>query len=59
MDFVQWVLHYLVQWEQKWFFQTRKVLSINGDAGFLMNVQDLETAVREKLKCCCCGMAGW
>jgi len=27
----------------------RKVLSINGDAGFLMNVQELETAVRYKL----------
>jgi len=27
----------------------RKVLSISGDAGFLMNVQDLETAVRRKL----------
>ncbi|MGK2872751.1 MAG: acetolactate synthase large subunit [Alphaproteobacteria bacterium] len=27
----------------------KKVLSINGDAGFLMNVQELETAVRYKL----------
>ncbi|MGH8430328.1 MAG: thiamine pyrophosphate-dependent enzyme, partial [Solimonas sp.] len=27
----------------------RKVLSISGDAGFLMNVQDLETAARLKL----------
>ena len=27
----------------------RKVLSINGDAGFLMNVQDIETAVRYKI----------
>jgi len=27
-------------------FPNRRVLSINGDAGFLMNVQDLETAVR-------------
>jgi len=27
----------------------RKVLSISGDAGFMMNVQDLETAVRKKL----------
>jgi acetolactate synthase-1/2/3 large subunit len=27
----------------------RRVLSINGDAGFLMNVQELETAVRLKL----------
>lgn len=27
----------------------RRVLSINGDAGFLMNAQDLETAVRLKL----------
>ncbi len=27
-------------------FPERKVLSINGDAGFLMNVQDIETAVR-------------
>lgn len=27
----------------------RKVLAINGDAGFLMNVQDLETAARLKL----------
>jgi len=25
------------------------VLSINGDAGFMMNVQDIETAVRHKL----------
>ena len=24
MVFVQWDLHYLDQWEQKWFFQTRK-----------------------------------
>ena len=30
-------------WEQKW-FSRKKVLSINGDAGFFMNVQDLETA---------------
>lgn len=27
----------------------RKVLSISGDAGFMMNVQELETAVRKKL----------
>ena len=27
----------------------RKVLSINGDAGFMMNFQDIETAVRYKL----------
>jgi len=30
-------------------FPEKKVLSINGDAGFLMNVQDLETAVRNKV----------
>lgn len=30
-------------------FPDRKVLAICGDAGFLMNVQDLETAVRLKL----------
>ena len=30
-------------------FPDRKVLSINGDAGFLMNVQDIETAVRYKV----------
>ena len=30
-------------------FPEKKVLSINGDAGFLMNVQDLETAVRTKI----------
>ncbi|MDC3091226.1 acetolactate synthase large subunit [Rickettsiales bacterium] len=30
-------------------FPEKKVLSINGDAGFLMNVQDLETAVRYKI----------
>ncbi len=30
-------------------FPDRKVLSINGDAGFLMNIQDLETAVRKKI----------
>jgi acetolactate synthase-1/2/3 large subunit len=30
-------------------FPNRKVLSINGDAGFMMNVQDIETAVRHKL----------
>ena len=33
----------------KMVFPERKILSINGDAGFFMNVQDLETAVREKL----------
>ena len=27
----------------------RKILSINGDAGFFMNAQDIETAVRYKL----------
>ena len=27
----------------------RRILSISGDAGFMMNVQDLETAVRRKL----------
>lgn len=30
-------------------FPDRKVLSISGDAGFMMNVQELETAVRRKL----------
>lgn len=30
-------------------YPNRKVLSISGDAGFMMNVQDLETAVRKKL----------
>ncbi len=30
-------------------FPDKKVLSINGDAGFMMNVQDLETAVRNQL----------
>ncbi len=30
-------------------FPDRRVLSISGDAGFLMNVQDLETAVRHQL----------
>ncbi len=30
----------------KLLYPDRKVLSINGDAGFLMNVQELETAVR-------------
>ena len=30
-------------------FPERKVMSISGDAGFLMNVQDLETAVRKRL----------
>ena len=48
MVFVQWALLYQVQWELKWFF-LKKVLSINGDAGFFMNVQDLETAVRNNL----------
>ena len=33
----------------KYAFPDRKVLSINGDAGFLMNLQDIETAVRYKL----------
>ena len=27
-------------------FSNKKIISINGDAGFFMNVQDLETAVR-------------
>ncbi len=31
----------------------RRVLSINGDAGFLMNVQDLETAVRNRIDVVC------
>lgn len=30
-------------------YPERRVLSISGDAGFLMNVQDLETAVRHRL----------
>ena len=30
-------------------FPDRKILSVNGDAGFFMNVQDLETAVRLKI----------
>ncbi len=33
----------------KMVYPEKKVLSINGDAGFLMNVQDLETAVRNKI----------
>ena len=48
MDFARWVLLSQDQWVQKWFF-LKKVISINGDAGFLMNVQDLETAVRNKI----------
>ena len=31
----------------------RRILSINGDAGFLMNVQDLETAVRNRINIVC------
>ena len=34
-------------------FPDRKVLSISGDAGFMMNVQELETAVRRKLNIVC------
>ncbi|MDC0073274.1 acetolactate synthase large subunit [Alphaproteobacteria bacterium] len=30
-------------------YPNKKILSINGDAGFLMNVQDIETACRKKL----------
>ena len=30
-------------------FPDRKIISVNGDAGFLMNVQDLETAVRKNI----------
>jgi len=30
-------------------FPKKKIVSINGDAGFLMNVQELETAVRYKI----------
>jgi len=30
-------------------FPDRKIMSINGDAGFMMNFQDIETAVRYKL----------
>jgi acetolactate synthase-1/2/3 large subunit len=30
-------------------FPDRKILSISGDAGFAMNIQELETAVRRKL----------
>ena len=33
----------------KMVYPDKKVLSINGDAGFLMNVQDLETAVRNNI----------
>ena len=33
----------------KFAFPDRRILSICGDAGFLMNVQDIETAVRRKL----------
>jgi len=33
----------------KFAFPDRKILSISGDAGFGMNVQELETAVRRKL----------
>ena len=33
----------------KFAFPNRKILSINGDAGFFMNAQDFETAVRLKL----------
>ena len=31
----------------------RRILSINGDAGFSMNIQDLETAVRRRLNIVC------
>jgi len=34
-------------------FPERKILSISGDAGFSMNIQDLETAVRKKLNIVC------
>ncbi|MBT6206157.1 MAG: acetolactate synthase large subunit, partial [Rhodospirillaceae bacterium] len=33
----------------KYAFPDRRILSVCGDAGFLMNVQDLETAVRKRL----------
>ena len=33
----------------KFAYPDRRVLSISGDAGFMMNVQDIETAVRRKL----------
>ena len=33
----------------KYAYPDRKILSISGDAGFAMNVQELETAVRLKL----------
>lgn len=33
----------------KMVFPDRRVISINGDAGVLMNIQDLETAARRKL----------
>jgi acetolactate synthase-1/2/3 large subunit len=32
-------------------YPERQVLAISGDGGFMMNVHDLETAVREKLNC--------
>ena len=33
----------------KYAFPDRRVLSVCGDAGFMMNVQDFETAVRKKV----------
>ena len=57
MDFAPWAL-LCGSIGAKIAFPERRVLSISGDAGFMMNVQDLETAVRRKLNIVA-GVGGW
>ena len=45
MDFVRWDLHFRDQLVLGFICPSRKVVAMSGDGGFLMNVQELETAV--------------
>ena len=44
-----WAQACLQRWQRHMVHPDRKVLAICGDGGFMMNSQELETAVREKM----------
>ena len=46
----RWAPGYRQRWQHDWFTLRRKVMAICGDGGFMMNSQELETAVRLNLQ---------
>jgi TPP-dependent trihydroxycyclohexane-1,2-dione (THcHDO) dehydratase len=49
MPWPVWELVCHLPWQRKWYIPKRNVMAVCGDGGFMMNSQELETAVRLKL----------